>query len=321
MPDLNQQIENIVNKRINYIDKSLGASWTEMETIQKELTLLILKSYVNKFDIEDGVLKFNTKNLNLINELDSIFDVFAKRYSNKIFKDVGQKMLDMAVFSEEYFAKFGAKESTFRSIAGKLDVIAKRVGVTPEGTLIKNSYLDRLATAPQFKEQLKDYVAKGLAEKTSLRDFQKGFGDLIEGSKEVDSNLLKYWKTETHDSFFAVSRSNDDIFAQALGMEFFVYLPGSIKTSRPFCKGGHDVNLKKGIDIKFEPKVGQCFHRLDAEKWRNIEWTGKKHPYNPIADMGGWNCRHTASWISNGMVKRKYPEKYNEYKAILKNPV
>ena len=44
MPDLNQQIEDVINKRINYIDTSLGASWSEMAAIQKELTVLIIKT-------------------------------------------------------------------------------------------------------------------------------------------------------------------------------------------------------------------------------------------------------------------------------------
>jgi hypothetical protein len=170
-----------------------------------------------------------------------------------------------------------------------------------------------LATSPAFKEQLKDYVAKGLAEKTSFTEFQKGFSELIEGSKDVDSKLLQYWKTETHDAFFKVSRSNDDIFSQALGMEFFIYLPGQIKTSRPFCKGGAD-------DIcgcTFESKIGKCFHRKDALKWNKQNWRGKNKPYNALVDMGGYNCRHTASWISSELAKRKFPEKYQEYKNIL----
>lgn len=314
MPDLQQQVEDIINKRINYIDTSLGTSWTDMAIIQKELTALILKSYISKFEYDAGVLKFNSKNLNLIQELDNIFDVFAKRYSNNVFKDVGAKMLDMTVFSEDYFKKFGLKAETFKRIEGKLDIIAKRVGINADGTLIKNSYLNRLATAPQFKEQLKDYVAKGLAEKTSLTDFQNGFKTLIEGSKDVDSKLLSYWKTETHDAFFTASRTNDDVFSQALGMEFFIYLPGQIKTSRPFCKGGSD----KVCGCTFESKIGQCFHRKDALKWSKQNWQGKKIPYNPIADMGGWNCRHYPAWISNEFVKRKYPDKYQEYKGILK---
>jgi len=297
MPTLEEQIEKIVKKRIDYIDDSLNASWSEMANIQKELTVLVLKSYLKKFDTEAGLLKFNTKNLNLINELDSIFTQFSNRYSKKVFKDVGMKMLDMVVYSEDYFRKFGSTEKTFSQIESSLDLIAQRIGITPEGKLIKNSYIDRLATSSKFKEELKDFVAKGLAEKTSLKDFQAGFLEQIEGTKEVDSKLLRYWKTETHDAFFSVSRAHDDVFAKKLRMDYFLYLPGKISTSRDFC-------------IK---KVGKCFHRKDMEKWKQQDWAGKNLDYNPIRDMGGHNCMHSASWISSELAKRRYPDKYNEY--------
>ena len=300
--DLLEQIEKLLSERDSYIGKSLLSSTKKMDKANKELNRMIVQKYASDFETVGGKIIYSNKNLRLIEKIDNIFEEFSKRYSNYIFKDLGSKMLDMVVYSEEYFKLFGDKKTTLEKIAGKMDLLSKRIGVTKEGELIKGSYLDRLAKAPQFKEELKNYVAKGLSEETTLKEFQSGFSDLINGSKDVDGKMLRYWKTETHDSFFAVSRAEDDIFAQQLKMSFFIYLPGKIKHTRPFCL----------------EKVGKCFHRLDAKKWANEEWAGKKTPYNPLVDMGGWNCRHSPAWINNGTAKRMYPEKYNEYKDILK---
>ncbi|NTW33691.1 MAG: hypothetical protein HGB12_13905 [Bacteroidetes bacterium] len=59
---------------------------------------------------------------------DSILYVFAEEYSKNIFKEIGVKMLDMAIISEEHFKKFGKKEVTFKRIKEKLDIIAQRGG-------------------------------------------------------------------------------------------------------------------------------------------------------------------------------------------------
>ena len=313
MPDLQQQLEAILNKRDSFIDKSLASSYEDMAQIQKELTTLILSKYISKFDYQDGVLVYNNKNLGLINELDNVFYKFEQKFSGNVFKDLGAKMLDMVVYSEDYFKKFGSSSKTLAKIKGKLDMISTRVGIDAQGNLIPNSYFERLAAGDVMKEQLKDYIARGLSGKTSLSEFQSGFEQLINGNKDVDGKLLSYWKTETHDAFFSVSRAHDDLFAQQLGMNFFIYLPGAIKNSRPFCKGGYD----KVCGCTFERKIGQVFHRLDMKKWISLEWSGKKHPYNPVVDMGGWNCRHKPAWISDEMAKEEAPEKYAEYEAVL----
>lgn len=305
MASIDKEIEDLFNKRTKYIDKSLKTSYKEMESIQKELTALVFKKYLNKFDIENGKIVFTNKNLRLIDEVDTIFEQFAKKYTKNIFKNVGLNMLDMVVYSEDYFKKFGNKALTFQKIEGKLNTISNRIGISKDGQLIKGSYLDRLATAPKFKEELKDYVAKGLSENITLKEFQNGFLDLIEGSKDVDGAMLRYWKMETHDAFFSVSRAQDDLFAQKLGMEFFIYLPGKIDKTRSFC----------------EEKIGKCFHRLDAEKWRDKEWQGKNKGYNPLINMGGYNCRHSPAWVSNLVVKKRFPEKYKEYESILNDKV
>ena len=93
MASIEKEIEDLFAKRNKYIDKSLKTSYKEMEAIQKELTALVFKKYLNKFDIENGKIVFTNKNLRLIDEVDTIFEQFAKKYTKNIFKNVGLNML------------------------------------------------------------------------------------------------------------------------------------------------------------------------------------------------------------------------------------
>ena len=90
MASIDREIEDLFNKRTKYIDKSLKTSYKEMEAIQKELTALVFKKYLNKFDIENGKIVFTNKNLRLIDEVDTIFEQFAKKYTKNIFKNVSE---------------------------------------------------------------------------------------------------------------------------------------------------------------------------------------------------------------------------------------
>ena len=57
------------------------------------------------------------------------------------------------------------------------------------------------------------------------------------------------------------------------------------------------------------------------KKWRDKEWQGKNKGYNPLINMGGYNCRHSPAWVSNLVVKKRFPEKYKEYESILNDKV
>ena len=103
--------------------------------------------------------------------------------------------------------------------------------------------------------------------------------------KGDDAVLQRYYRTFVHDTFGQVIRIADLKMANELGLEHFIYAGGLIETSRHFC-------------VKKNDKV---FHKSEANKWKNDpDLPGKEsnQSYNPLIDLGRWNCRHHLIWVS-----------------------
>ena len=70
-----------------------------------------------------------------------------------------------------------------------------------------------------------------------------------------------------------------------------------VRTSRPFCVKNN----------------GKVFTTEEAQSWENtigdkngVQWNDD--PYNPLTDMGGFNCRHLPNFISNQEAISRRPE-------------
>ena len=81
-------------------------------------------------------------------------------------------------------------------------------------------------------------------------------------------------------------------YAERIGLRTFIYTGGLIQTSRDFC----------------EDRNGKVFTIEEAEEWKDLNWDGKPEIYNPLIDLGGYNCRHFPAWISAKEAIRRRPD-------------
>jgi hypothetical protein len=125
-----------------------------------------------------------------------------------------------------------------------------------------------------------------VATRQNVNAFSKGLKNLIQGSKDVDGAITGYWRQYAFDTYAKVREVNNLHFAQELGLKWFVYQGGIIKTSRDFC-------IKKNGKV-FSDKEAQ-------EQWpKDPDLIDKKRiaSYRPLIDRGRNNCRHFLMWIS-----------------------
>lgn len=249
---------------------------------------MVVSEYIPRFDTVNGNIALNQKNAKLLSELESVMDSFKKTFADNVFKGTAESMLKLTALTSDYFkvAGFGAK--TLRNIESKLKVMQTTIGLDAKGGVIKGSYIDRLASTPQARALLTDYVRKGVEGEMRYSEFVKGFKELIEGNAEVDGALVKYSQQYVHDSVFQHSRSVDKFFADEIGIDCFYYAGDLIKTSRPFCAGGYD----KKCGCTFEKHVGKVYTREEIESWNSLDWEGKIQGVDFFIVMAGYSCRH-----------------------------
>lgn len=99
---------------------------------------------------------------------------------------------------------------------------------------------------------------------------------------------------KTMDGFQQYDRTLQKSVAADIGYGFAIYQGGLIKTSREFCIERNDKVFSKDEIAKF----GSSDDKYDGYTDKG-DFNGKRNPYNPFADLGGWNCRHHLDWISD----------------------
>lgn len=217
----------------------------------------------------------------------------------KDLKDIirGNATYYQQVFDEEGRSGFGAtKQKT-------LDRLLKRLGIDGN-TLVKGGYLARYFSQRQVHNEVTNTISSAIGSRARLNALFEQLALTIKGTRNTDGAITRQYAELITDTYHRVDRQASDDFGAALKFKWFSYEGGLIETSRRFC-----------ID-----RDGQVFNTVESERWRKdptLPKTTKEREsgvivnYVPWIDMGRWNCRHRARWISEQMARRLAPHRFN----------
>ena len=297
-------------KKIDFVDHSLTLFDTDVERLQKELLNFLITGVIAELQTENGIILQSAKNIQILDNFSKEMELFKKNFADSVFKRLAENMIKTTGYTSDYFRLMSSKQ-TISNIEDKIQNIVRIAGVNTDGSLVKEGFLNKLAVSPELKETLSNYVRVGVERQIDYKTFVNGLKDVVIGNEGTNGIYQKYVGGYAHDAFFAQSQQQDNFFADQLGLNYFVYGGTKIKTSRPFCVGGHDIVKKNGeviADHQFESKLSKVFSRKDAEQFDNMEWSGKIPGIKFIVQKGGYQCRHELMWITKEAAKRKgYP--------------
>lgn len=249
----------------------------------------LIAELIPALKIEEGMIKNTISNLAKANLIERVFDEAGRNEINLLVKDYAAYLIEISGKNAEYYYSIGIDREKVAAIAESVDLIKRVIGIDEAGELVKSGYLYRLAAAESVREQVKQYVLTSIASGQSLKQFQSGLKGLVQGSNDVNGALLQYWDNYAYDQFNRVREINNLHFKDEIGLKYFVYQGGLIRTSRTFC-------VKKN---------GKVFSEEEAVRnWPNDpDLIDKAHvaTYNPLIDRGRYNCRHFLMWISEEM--------------------
>ena len=292
----------IFRDKEKFIDNTLLGLESDVTVLQKELLRLILDDYLSEFTYDsNGNIINNSANINRANNIDKVFVQFNDSFQKKVIKDYSNNILKLTVFSKDYFSNLDKsfKAETLdkfpklqANINASLGIRQKTIDGKKVQVLTKNGYLDRLILSEPLKSQLKDYVVNSVTSNISLKDYQRGFKELLTQTDKFDGELVKYYRNYAYDTMNQVDAVSNLYYADQLGLEYFIYEGSLIKTSHPFC-------------CKRAQKV---FSRNDVDSWKNdIDLIQKstKEAYKPLIERGRYNCRHNLRYISDDLANEK----------------
>jgi hypothetical protein len=269
--------QNDLNKKVRRVEASIYRG--------------LIADVVPTLKIEEGRIKNTLNNLAKANLTERVFDEVGRDEVNDLVRDYAAYLIEISGKNAEYYYSIGIDKAKVDAIADSVGLIRRVIGIGEDGKLLQGGYLYRLASAETVREQVKQYVLTSIASGQSLKQFQSGLKGLVQSTDEVDGVLLSYWNNYAYDQFSRVREINNLHFKDEIGLKYFVYQGGLIRTSRKFC-------IKKN---------GKVFSEEEAIRdWpKDSDLIDKAHlsTYNPLIDRGRHNCRHFLMWISNEMAK------------------
>ena len=305
-----EQLRKQYAKKLDFMDQSLSLFDTDIQRLQKELLNFLITGVIAELQTENGIILQSAKNIQILDNFSKEMELFKKNFADSVFKRLGENMIKTTGYTSDYFRLMSSKQ-TISNIEDKIQNIVRIAGVNPDGTLVKEGFLNKLAVSEELKGELSNFVRKGIEQQTDYKTFVNGLKETVAGKEGVNGAYERYVKGFAHDAFFAQAQQQDNFFADQLGLNYFVYGGTKIKTSRPFCVGGKDIVKKDGEVIAehvFENKLSKVFSRKDAEQFDLLDWSGKIPGIKFIVQKGGYQCRHELMWITKEAAKRRgYP--------------
>ena len=286
-----------------FIHKALLSFQSDVEDLQDELSKLISDTYTSDFKTKNGLITQSVYNINLQNKIDDVFKVFMLKYQNSVMENFANSLLKLSDINADYFIELGFDKTLIKNIQKQTNFIQKSIGLV-DNKIVPGGYFDRISAGIEVRDQLKNYVLRSVNGKKDLKEFQKGFKNLIVGSSDKQNGLLqRYHRQYTYDTLSQVDRAENSFMADQLDLRFFVYEGGLIDDSREFC-----IN-----------KDGELFHVSEAEEWRNdpnLIDSATSDAYIPLIELGRYNCRHRLRYVTDEMAEELNPDKYEMFKDV-----
>ena len=146
-------------------------------------------------------------------------------------------------------------------------------------------------------EPIRNSLLEGISTGSSYSDLLTNIQTIVTGSDTVEGNLLRYSRQIVSDSLAITDRQFTGIIADDLGLEWYLYAGGKMKTTRCFC----------------DVRNGLYFHYKEIEGWGRGEgvgscgfpWAGMYSGTNEstiFAFVGGYNCQHSLLPVSEAIV-------------------
>ena len=235
-----------------------------------------------------GRIIINKRNIELLAKVqDELKKSFLQTNYVNLVNDFIQQFDKQGKISDDYLNKVFDNP--------KIPTIAKDVLASKKETAL-NLLLSDNALESEFINPIKEVIDLAVTSGASFMETLNAVQDIVTGTPEVDSKILRYSKQVTYDSFAVADRAYAQVVADSIKAEWYKWAGDIIPTSRSICVENHD----------------KYFHKKEIEKMASREWSGKMEGTNEqtiFSTAGGYNCQHSLIAVSIFIVPKEVVER------------
>lgn len=276
-----KEIQKLSREKALRLEKLIDAVERRISSSQNDLVKSMLKEFLEKLNTKAGVIDEiqNRKTTTLFNKA---YADFLETSKSQLVKSI---LIDIDNILDDNgkFYKTTANATSETEIDLKR-IINRRLGIDADGKLLKNGYMSGVLDDTNVRQDLQRYVFREMLKGVGYEALKKGIQLRIKGEPDRLGIFENHYKTFSYDVYAQLSGFTSKIYADKLGLKYFIYNGGLIETSRAFCK----------------KRNGKVFSSDEAEDWKNDPTlTAIPNDLNYVwyVDRGGYNCRHTPDFI------------------------
>lgn len=295
----------LANLRADFLAKREAILKKKVNSLQGKLFEKVFDQYLLALEQSDGKLVSSNRNVDMTKGLDRIYKLFQQQDNVPVVQNFITDMNGIHDLNVKYFENI-SKEGVRASKDKVKAAMNKQLGLEENGNVKQGGFTDKFLRDESTLKKIKKLTNKALTKGQSFQDFRQDLKKFITGGAEGQGALQQYYRNYAYDTYQKVDRLQGQAFGKALGMRYFIYQGGLIKTSRPFC-------------VHYNGRIVDsiAFSQLTKDSLPEDQQNGIPDDWTPLTDLGGYGCRHSIDWITDDTAQRnqeKFNQKANERK-------
>ena len=305
---LPRRLSDILKEKQLLIDRSRDKLDNSIIRLQSKLFEQTIADLVPMLDVKDGLIQDTANNYRVISQIDKIYNDFNKVVITEIVPQVTKGIDLIATASNNYFniAMGGDIPVRFDKILeGTKKLIDLRLGISGGDPVRGGNLLSILKEtgATDFKQ----LVSKAVTSQMRTKDFISVVKEKLVGGEKKYGSLQRQVQRFAYDIYQQYDAAYNVKLAEELGLTWFIYQGGLVEDSRDFCRehNNHVYSIEESEEWKIWTPADAVFITEFDQKDLNKVPSYLDYPgYDPLVDRGGYNCRHSLGFLSEGLAKK-----------------
>lgn len=296
-----RELDRLFLRASKDLDARQRARIKELKGLDRSLFNELVRRIVAGLDTEDGRVKSGKGSASINRMIDLAFATVERAGLSDFRKSAVGDLSAMIKHGQDYFGAMDDKP--MREVNARVRrTMRRRLGFDPDtGKPVEGGQFDRLFDNEPIRTEVKQVVSRGITAKIPMAQMLKQLEVTVTGTKESPGVLSKALQHLVLDVYQQTDRAINKEYGNRLKLDTFIYAGGLIETSREFCK----------------KRNNQVFTEEEAAKWKDDPTlprskkekdSGVVSGYDPLVDMGRFNCRHRTRYISRELARELRPD-------------
>ena len=304
--------ELLLQKEIFLLDMRTKLQGTVLK-LQSNLFETLIEEIIPQIETRDGVIIESARNYELVSRLNKVYDTFDAKVASTILPMLNKNLDIIKTASEGYFSMLLGDElpKRFDKIIKATQLITDlKIGLR-SGKMIRGGVIMNMLESD--RATLQQQMSKAISSKMNMRDFIKVIKENVKGTDVKSGSLDRQFKMFAYDTYRQYDSAYSKNLAEEFGFKYFVYNGVLIDDSRDFCvcHNGKVFSVdeaqtwKDWVPDDCEFPVGYKIRQKDTSVhpgYMNVPG------YDPLVDLGGYNCQHHLGYITDSMAFKMRPD-------------